>query len=109
MHASTVYGVLKRAGLSVLARLDRTTRLVVRYERERPGELIHFDVKKFGKVPDGDGKRFDARWKESGAITSAAPWAQPYPARPLSCAPPKLPRAMANCWRPARTLPLARR
>lgn len=67
MHASTVYGVLKRAGLSVLARLDRTTRTVVRYERERPGELVHFDVKKFGKVPDGGGKRFDPGWKESGA------------------------------------------
>lgn len=67
MHSSTVYGVLKRAGLSVLARLDRTTRTVVRYERERPGELVHFDVKKFGKVPDGGGKRFDPGWKESGA------------------------------------------
>jgi transposase InsO family protein len=55
---STVYGVLKRAGLNVLARLDRTTRDVVRYERERPGELVHFDVKKLGKIPDGGGKRF---------------------------------------------------
>jgi len=67
MHASTVYGVLKRAGLSVLARLDRSTRVVVRYERERPGELVHFDVKKFGRVPEGGGKRFDPGWKESGA------------------------------------------
>jgi hypothetical protein len=53
MHASTVYGVLKRNGLSVLARLDRTARAMVRYERERPGELIHLDIKKFGRVPDG--------------------------------------------------------
>lgn len=67
MQASTVYGVLKRAGLSVLSRLDRSTRAVVRYERERPGELVHFDVKKLGKVPDGGGKRFDAGWKETGA------------------------------------------
>jgi len=67
MHASTVYGALKRAGLSVLARLDRSTRSIIRYERERPGELVHFDIKKLGKVPDGGGKRFDAGWRESGA------------------------------------------
>lgn len=67
MHASTVYGVLKRAGISVLARLDRSTRAIVRYERERPGELVHFDIKKLGRVPDGGGKRFDAGWKETGA------------------------------------------
>ncbi len=67
MHASTVYGVLKRAGLSVLARLDRTTRAIVRYEREHPGELIHFDVKKLGRIPDGGGKRFDEGWQENGA------------------------------------------
>ena len=58
LPTSTVYGVLRRAGLSVLARLDRTTRAVVRYERDRPGELVHFDVKKLGKIPDGGGKRF---------------------------------------------------
>jgi len=67
MHASTVYGVLKRNGLSVLARLDRTTRAIVRYERERPGELVHLDIKKFGRVPDGGGKRFDEGWSENGA------------------------------------------
>lgn len=68
MPASTVYGVLRRAGLSVLARLDRTTRAVQRYERERPGELVHFDVKKLGKIPDGGGKRFfDHGWAETGA------------------------------------------
>lgn len=68
LAASTVYGVLRRAGLSVLARLDRTTRAVQRYERERPGELIHFDVKKLGKIPDGGGKRFlDPGWAETGA------------------------------------------
>jgi transposase InsO family protein len=65
---STVYGVLRRAGLSVLARLDRTTRAIQRYERERPGELVHFDVKKLGKIPDGGGKRFfDPGWAETGA------------------------------------------
>lgn len=65
--ASTVYGVLRRMGLAVLARLDRTTRAVIRYERERPGELVHLDVKKFGRIPDGGGKRFDPGFAESGA------------------------------------------
>lgn len=67
MAASTVYGVLRRQGLSVLARLDRTTRAVIRYERERPGELVHLDVKKFGRIPEGGGKRFDAGFAETGA------------------------------------------
>ena len=67
MAASTVYGVLKRSGLSVLARLDRGTRDVIRYERERPGELVHLDVKKFGRIPEGGGKRFDPGFQESGA------------------------------------------
>lgn len=68
LAASTVYGVLRRAGLSVLARLDRTTRAIQRYEREHPGELVHFDIKKLGKIPDGGGKRFfDPGWAETGA------------------------------------------
>ncbi len=65
MHASTVYGVLRRAGLSVLASLDRTTRSVIRYERGRPGELIHLDIKKLARIPDGGGKRIDPAWKEA--------------------------------------------
>lgn len=65
LHASTVYGVLRRAGLSVLARLDRTTRAVIRYERGRPGELLHLDIKKLGPVPDGGGKRIDPAWHEA--------------------------------------------
>lgn len=67
MAASTVYGVLKRAGLSVLARLDRSTREVIRYEWERPGELVHLDVKKLGRIPEGGGKRFDPGFRETGA------------------------------------------
>lgn len=65
MHASTVYGVLRRAGLSVLARLDRTTRAVIRYERGRPGELIHLDIKKLARIPDGGGRRIDPGWQEA--------------------------------------------
>lgn len=62
MPPSTVYRVLKRAGLSVLAHLDRTTREVIRYERERPGELLHLDVKKLRRIPPGGGRRKDPEW-----------------------------------------------
>jgi len=64
---STVYAVLKRYGLQVLRRLDRSTRSVIRYERERPGELIHLDIKKLGRIPDGGGKRVASGWQETKA------------------------------------------
>lgn len=67
MARSTVYGVLRRAGISVLRHLERTTRAVIRYERGRPGELVHLDVKKLGRIPDGGGKRFDEGFKENGS------------------------------------------
>ena len=54
---STVYGVLRRNGLSRLAHADRLTGTPVRYVRERPGELIHVDVKRLGRVPLGGGHR----------------------------------------------------
>jgi transposase InsO family protein len=65
MAPSTVYGVLRRAGISNLRYMDRVTREVIRYERSRPGELVHLDVKKLGRIPDGGGKRFDEGFKES--------------------------------------------
>ena len=54
---STVYGVLRRNGVSRLAHADRLTGVPVRYVRERPGELVHVDVKRLGRVPDGGGHR----------------------------------------------------
>ena len=54
---STVYGVLRRHGLSRLAHADRLTGVPVRYVREWPGELIHVDVKRLGRVPPGGGHR----------------------------------------------------
>lgn len=54
---STVYGVLRRNGVSRLAHADRLTGVPVRYVRERPGELIHVDVKRLGRVPPGGGHR----------------------------------------------------
>ena len=41
-----------------LAHLDQATAVPVgRYERERPGELVHVDIKKLGRIPDGCGWR----------------------------------------------------
>ncbi len=58
---STVHAVLARHGLSRLKSLDRTSGVPIRYERARPGELIHVDVKKLGRVPDGGGWRVHGR------------------------------------------------
>jgi len=52
---STVSAVLKREGLGKLGRLGLEP--AVRYERARPGELIHIDVKKLGRIHGGAGKR----------------------------------------------------
>jgi transposase InsO family protein len=63
MPRSTVYGVLRRHGMSRLGHLDRASGAVVRYQRERPGELVHLDVKKLGRIPDGGGHRAHGRAK----------------------------------------------
>ena len=73
LPASTVYGVLRRAGLSVLARLDRTTRSVIRYERAHPGALVHLDVKRLGRIPEGGGRRFDPGFAETGGAGRKRP------------------------------------
>ena len=58
LPASTVHRILTRHGLNRLAYLDRPTGQVIRhYERDRPGELIHVDVKKLGRIPDGGGHK----------------------------------------------------
>ncbi len=46
--ASTVHAVLRRHGRSRL--VVRTREEIVRYERSRPGELVHVDVKKLGRI-----------------------------------------------------------
>jgi transposase InsO family protein len=62
---STVYAVLRRHGLHRLDRLHRVTREVTRYEYPRAGGLLHLDVKKSGRVPDGGGKRFAPGFAET--------------------------------------------
>ncbi len=41
--------------------LDRPTGIPIRYERDCPGELVHVDIKKLGKMPDGGGWRAHGR------------------------------------------------
>jgi transposase InsO family protein len=62
LPASTVYRVLCRHRLNRLAAMDRPTgQPIRRYERAHPGELIHVDVKKLGRIPDGGGHRVHGR------------------------------------------------
>jgi hypothetical protein len=55
--------VLARHGVSRLRHTDRASGVVVRYQREHPGELVHIDVKKLGRIPDGGGHRAHGRAK----------------------------------------------
>ena len=58
LHPSTVHRVLARYQLARLSWLDRATgRVIRRYEHAAPGDLVHVDVKKLGKIPDGGGWR----------------------------------------------------
>jgi hypothetical protein len=62
MPSSTVHAVLTRCRLNRLSHIDRATgERIRRYEHEKPGDLIHVDVKKLGKVPDGGGWRYVGR------------------------------------------------
>jgi transposase InsO family protein len=62
--ASTIYGVLRRAGLSRLRDADRVTGAPVRYVACHPGALVHQDHKKLGRVPDGGGWRVRGRGRD---------------------------------------------
>jgi len=63
--ARTVSRILRRYHVAYLAALDPLTGQVIRaskttairYERSRPGELIHMDIKKIGRIPNGGGWR----------------------------------------------------
>lgn len=66
--ASTVGRILARRQMPALASIDPITGEPVRrrrggprYERRRPGELLHVDVKKLGRVPEGGGWRLHGR------------------------------------------------
>ena len=78
MPSSTVHAVLVRCRLNRLTHIDRATgEPIRRYEHEHPGDLIHVDVKKLGKVPDGGGWRYVGR--QQGERNRAATVAGPAP------------------------------
>jgi transposase InsO family protein len=71
MPLSTVSGILTRIGMGRLGRLGLEP--AQRYERARPGELIHIDVKKLGRIERGAGKRiFGGHSHYTGSFTDAA-------------------------------------
>jgi transposase InsO family protein len=72
MPHSTVSGILARIGMGRLGRLGLEP--AVRYERSRPGELVHIDVKKLGRIVGGAGKRWrdDGYQHYTGSYTDAA-------------------------------------
>jgi transposase InsO family protein len=59
MPETTVSGILTRVGLGRFGRLGLEPPR--RYERSRPGELVHVDVKKLGRIEGGVGKRISGR------------------------------------------------
>jgi hypothetical protein len=59
MALSTVSGILTRIGMGKLGRLGLEP--ARRYERQRPGELVHVDVKKLGRIERGAGHRATGR------------------------------------------------
>ena len=85
---STVYAVLRRAGLHRLAWLHRTTREIVRYEHALPGALVHLDIKKLGRIPQGGGKRILPGFAEThsgpqrgpASVSTSSTW--PWPTTP---------------------------
>jgi transposase InsO family protein len=69
MADQTVSGILTRIGMGRLGRLGQEQ--PVRYERSRPGELVHVDVKKLGRIENGAGKRFFGRTHHNSRPTAA--------------------------------------
>ncbi len=79
MPSSTVHAVLVRCRINRLTHVDRATgEPIRRYEHEKPGDLLHVDVKKLGRVPDGGGWRYVGRLqgeknRSSTAVRTGAP------------------------------------
>jgi transposase InsO family protein len=73
MPLSTVSAVLRREGLGKRSRLE-PPEPIHRYERSAPGELVHIDIKKLGRIQGGPGKRITgpARARRGPTKTDAA-------------------------------------
>ena len=73
LPASTVHAVLARCRINSLTHIDRATgEPIRRYEHDKPGDQIHVDVKKLGRVPDGGGWRYVGR-KQGNRNRAATP------------------------------------
>lgn len=73
LAASTTQKILASGGVGRLDRGDRATAgPVVRYQRDRPGELVHVDVKKLAAIRDGGGWRAHGRGAANGQGRHAA-------------------------------------
>lgn len=73
MPASTVHAVLVRCRVNRLFHIDRATgEPIRRYEYKHPGDLIHVDGRKLGRVPDGGGRRYVGR-KQGNRNRAATP------------------------------------
>jgi transposase InsO family protein len=70
MPEKTVSGILTRIGLGRLGRLGLEP--ARRYERKRPGELIHVDVKKLGRIERGAGHRVTGKRRGNPTKTDRA-------------------------------------
>jgi transposase InsO family protein len=70
LSSSTVQQILRSAGLGRLDRGDRATDTepVRRYQRDRPGELVHVDVKKLGAIPPGGGWKIHGRGQAPAGV-----------------------------------------
>jgi transposase InsO family protein len=67
--ASTIWKILRRAGISRTPRAPREP--VRRYERARPGELVHVDVKKLGRIGAVAGHRITGDRRSHARVATA--------------------------------------
>jgi transposase len=91
---STVHRVLRRAGMPRLRDVDLASRQALRreakaarYERAAPGELVHVDIKKLGRIPDGGGHRVHGRVVGGRNSRLTAALAAPRHAGTATCTP----------------------
>jgi transposase InsO family protein len=71
MPLSTVSGILRRVGLGKLSRLE-PPEPPNRYQRRHPGELVHIDIKRLGRIQNGAGHRMTGKRRGNPTRTNAA-------------------------------------
>ena len=112
LHRSTVGRVLTRYGMPKLTNIDQATGLPVRkpkpkrYEVASPGQLVHVDIKKQGRIPDGGGWRVHGRGSvQDRAAGVARGRAARAPARraPTATATCTMPWTITHGWRTRRS------